>query len=292
MFDTDVFVIGGGPAGLAAAIAAARQGLRVTVADGRRPPLDKACGEGLLPDSLAAAADLGIMLPALETQPFCGIRFVRGDAHAEAAFRGVSSLKFSALGVRRTVLHRVLTEHAERAGVTFLWGTSVSGIEGQAVRMPNTSISAKWIVGADGVCSRVRKWVSLDACTRNHVRFGFRRHYAIAPWSEFMEVHWAAGAQVYVTPVADDEICVASLSRDPRVRLDNALASLPDLRERLAGVAARSLERGAATVTRRLRAVVRGHIALIGDASGSVDAVTGEGLGLLLRQALALGEAL
>ena len=55
-FDTDVFILGGGPAGLAAAIAARQTGLRVTVADARCPPIDKVCGEGLMPDSLAAAA--------------------------------------------------------------------------------------------------------------------------------------------------------------------------------------------------------------------------------------------
>ncbi|MGB8062426.1 MAG: FAD-binding protein, partial [Candidatus Sulfotelmatobacter sp.] len=47
---TDVFVIGGGPAGLAAAIAARKCGLRVIVADAAQPPIDKACGEGLMPD--------------------------------------------------------------------------------------------------------------------------------------------------------------------------------------------------------------------------------------------------
>ena len=51
---TDVFVIGGGPAGLAAAIAARRRGLDVTVADCSVPPIDKACGEGIMPDGLAA----------------------------------------------------------------------------------------------------------------------------------------------------------------------------------------------------------------------------------------------
>ena len=51
---TDVFVIGGGPAGLAAAIAARQRGFDVLVADGAEPPIDKACGEGLLPDGLAA----------------------------------------------------------------------------------------------------------------------------------------------------------------------------------------------------------------------------------------------
>ena len=52
--ETDVFVIGGGPAGLAAAIAARQQGLRVLVADGAKPPIDKACGEVLMPDAITA----------------------------------------------------------------------------------------------------------------------------------------------------------------------------------------------------------------------------------------------
>ena len=51
---TDVFVAGGGPAGLAVAIAAAQRGMTVTVADSSRPPIDKACGEGIMPDGLAA----------------------------------------------------------------------------------------------------------------------------------------------------------------------------------------------------------------------------------------------
>ena len=52
--ETDVFVIGGGPAGLAAAITARQRGFRVVVADGAQPPVDKACGEGFLPDGLEA----------------------------------------------------------------------------------------------------------------------------------------------------------------------------------------------------------------------------------------------
>jgi flavin-dependent dehydrogenase len=44
--ETDVFIIGGGPAGLAAAIAAREKGCKVAVADCTRPPIDKACGEG------------------------------------------------------------------------------------------------------------------------------------------------------------------------------------------------------------------------------------------------------
>ena len=106
-----------------------------------------------------------------------------------------------------------------------------------------------------------------------------------------MELHWSDQCQIYVTPVGREEICVAVISRDPRLRLDRALAHFPRLAARLPGAEA-SAERGGASITRRLRAVSRGRVALIGDASGSVDAITGEGLCLLFQQARALAGAI
>ena len=72
--ETDVFVIGGGPAGLAAAIAACRKGFRVTVADGAEPPIDKACGEGLLPDTATALRELGVDIRGSDGFALRGIR--------------------------------------------------------------------------------------------------------------------------------------------------------------------------------------------------------------------------
>jgi flavin-dependent dehydrogenase len=66
----------------------------------------------------------------------------------------------------------------------------------------------------------------------------------------------------------------------------------PELRERLAGVAVVSAERGASTASRRLHHVARENVALIGDASGSVDAITGEGICLSFKQAAVLAEAM
>ena len=74
--ETDVLVVGGGPAGLAAAIAARAKGFRVVVADCSRPPIDKPCGEGLMPDALAALSQLGIAVRSEDSFPFRGIRFV------------------------------------------------------------------------------------------------------------------------------------------------------------------------------------------------------------------------
>src|SRR5271170_5955896 len=103
MHSTDVFVIGGGPAGLAAAIAARQQGLRVVVADGARPPIDKACGEVLMPDAIAAVERLGLSVPATEAARLRGVRFLSSELSAEAGFPSGCC----GLSVRRTVLHRI-----------------------------------------------------------------------------------------------------------------------------------------------------------------------------------------
>ena len=83
--DTDVLVVGGGPAGLSAAIAARRKGFSVAVVDSAVPPIDKACGEGLMPDALRALAELGVEIPAGVGAAFRGIRFVGDDVSVEAA---------------------------------------------------------------------------------------------------------------------------------------------------------------------------------------------------------------
>lgn len=287
MFDTDVFVIGGGPAGLAAAIAARSRGLRVIVADGNRPPIDKACGEGLMPDAIATAARIGIVLPESEGFHFRGIRF-HGESHSVAADfpHGVG------LGCRRTALHSRLVEQAARAGVEMLWSTPIMGIEQSAVLTNTHRIETRWIIGADGAGSRVRRWAGLDRFTRNSQRFACRRHFAVKPWTDFMEIYWGHACQVYVTPVSPDEICVAFISRTPEVRLGEALHRFPQLESRLGSAVPSSKERGAVTATSRLSAVARGNVALVGDASGSVDAITGQGQCQAFQQSEALACAL
>lgn len=288
---TDLFVIGGGPAGLAAALAARRRGLDVTLADCSVPPIDKACGEGIMPDGLAAARSLGLDLDETQGQPFRGIRFCDGDSAVEADFPGGHGL-----GMRRTALHQMMVSQALDAGVRLAWGVRVTGINGEGVVADGRLVRARWIAGADGGNSRVRGWAGLDACHHESRRFGFRRHYHIAPWSEHMEIHWGEGCQLYVTPVAADEVCVVLISSDLHLRLENALPGFSSVERRLRGAGPSNgpsnLERGGVTASRRLKAVCCGNVALVGDASGSVDAITGEGLCLLFQQAVALAHAL
>jgi flavin-dependent dehydrogenase len=138
----------------------------------------------------------------------------------------------------------------------------------------------------------VRKWTGLDVFLRDRRRFGFRRHYRIEPWADHMELYWGDPYQIYVTPISPDSVCVAAISRHSQFRLDDALARLPELALRLEASEILTAERGAVTSSRQLKAVYRDRVALVGEASGSVDAVTGEGLCLAFRQAAALADAI
>jgi flavin-dependent dehydrogenase len=275
---TDVFIVGGGPAGLAAGIAARLRGFDVAVADAAQPPIDKACGEGLMPDSLDALRLLGVTVDPGQSFAFRGIRFIGDGGEVAADFP-----HHYGIAVRRIRLHQALIDRAQDVGVKLRWRTPVTGLD---------DIRARWIIGADGQNSRVRRWAGLDAVRSESRRYGFRRHYRVRPWTDFMEVYWGSGCQMYVTAVAQDEMCAAVLTRDPHQRVAAALALFPQLARKLEGADSLSEERGSVTITRRLQRIYSGRTVLIGDASGSVDAITGEGMGLAFRQALALADAL
>ena len=285
---TDVFVIGGGPAGLAAAIAARQKGFRVAVADGAQGPIDKPCGEGMMPDGLAALENLGVTVPAEDSYPFRGLRFLTDGLAVDAAFPNGASGR----GVRRTVLHQLIAERAESLGIDFLWRTPVMGISEDGVHLSDRVVKARWIIGADGGSSRVRRWAGLEEFRSRDCRYAFRKHYRIAPWTDRMELYWGRQGEIYVTPVAKDQVCVALISRNPKLRLEEGLEPFPELRARLLGVEAGSSEKGSLTATCKLRRVTRENVALIGDASGTVDAITGEGLCLAFSQAMVLADCL
>ena len=194
---TDVFVIGGGPAGLAAAIAARQQGFRVVVADGAKPPIDKPCGEALMPDAIAALEELGVALSPSDARPLRGVRFLSSGLSAEADFPS----DCDCLSIRRTVLHDILTERAAELGVDLLWQSAVTRISGDEVWLGDRGIRTSWIIGADGSNSRVRKWANLEPHSSTGLRYSFRRHYRVAPWTDRMEIYWGKRSQGYMTAV-------------------------------------------------------------------------------------------
>ena len=283
---TDIVIVGAGPAGIATAIAASLKGLRAVVLDSRTPPIDKPCGEGLLPHGVAALRTLGIHLDSSNAVPFAGIRFADEDSSACAEFPDAPGY-----ALRRVRLHQLLVERANRAGVTFHWGAHVTELTSRHVTAGGKRIPYTWLVGADGQNSIVRRWARLGPLRAHGKRFGFRQHFHVSSWPNLVDVYWGEHCQMLATPTDAQEVCVSVLSRDPGLRIAQALPHFPALAEKLRDATPATKELGNMTTLNRLPAVARGHVALVGDASGSVDAITGHGLSLAFQQALFLAEA-
>lgn len=277
----DVLIAGGGPAGLATAIHAALAGMEAVVVEPRTVPVDKACGEGLMPSGTAALGSLGVRV---EGRPLRGIRYLDSRYAVEAEFRDGSGL-----GVRRTALHAALARRARELGVEVVPG-KVDGVRQDGGGVEAAGLRARWLVAADGLHSPLRALLGLELPGRGPRRYGLRRHYPVAPWTDFVEVHWAPDGEAYVTPVGENLVGVAVLSTRRRGYPEH-LADFPALLERLEGPAATPV-RGAGPLRQRVRARVAGRVLLVGDAAGYVDALTGEGVSLALASARLLVDCL
>jgi flavin-dependent dehydrogenase len=242
----------------------------------------------MMPEALAALRALGVEISPAEGYRFRGICFAQENMRVCADFPDGQGI-----GLRRPLLHDRLVARAEECGVRMLWKTPVTGIDESGVQLSSRRIRARWIVGTDGQGSRVRRWSGLDQKARCKQRYATRRHYGVRPWSEYMEIHWGQTAQAYVTPIGEKEVCVVMIAERPEyAAFDRAIEELPALGNKLAGAQLSSRERGALTMMRTLRRVQRSNVALVGDASGGVDAITGEGLRLTFQQAFALADAM
>ena len=270
----DVLVAGGGPVGLAVAIEARLAGLTAAIVEPREGVIDKACGEGLMPGALPLLARLGV---DPEGMPLAGISYRRGATHADHRFE--SGL---GRGVRRTTLHAALATRAAELGVERVVAR-VSDLEQDPDGVTAGGIRARWLLGCDGLHSSVRDLLGVSRRAGGPRRFGLSRHYELPPWSDLVEVHWAPHAEVYITPLAANLVGVAFLG-PPRTDPDATLAAVPELADRLRGVA-HAGTRGAGPFRQRASNVRGGRVLLVGDASGYVDAITGEGLRLGFDQA-------
>lgn len=283
----DVAIVGGGPAGLATAINLRRKGFEVALFDLQEPPIDKPCGEGLMPSGVQELKRLGIQVRDSWAFPVQGIRYRDGDKSVEGVFpRGQGR------GIRRPNLHQRLTTIAEQHETNLYWGVQVQGIRNNQLQTDRGMIEADWIVGADGLYSRVRDWSGLELDQERTERFARVRHYAVEPWTDFVEVYWDGEYEIYVTPLPDKKVAIALLTEHRSLAFDRAIQQIKPLNKRLRTADTSARDQGWGPLYQTTEAVRSDHVLLVGDAAGYRDAITGEGLSLAFKQARVLAESL
>jgi flavin-dependent dehydrogenase len=280
---TDLLVVGGGPVGLTASIEARLAGLEVTVIEPREGAIDKACGEGLMPGALPLLHRLGVSPRGF---PLRGVSYRDAKRNADHLFENGHGL-----GVRRTTLHRALHERAFELGVV-MHAAKIDAITQSPDAVEAAGITGSWMLGCDGLHSTVARLTGLARpAPVQRRRYGLRRHYRVEPWSDLIEVHFNRFGEIYVTPTADGMVGLSLLARQ-HTDFAQALEASPELAARVTGAEPATELRGAGPFRQRTAARTKGRVLLVGDASGYVDAITGEGLRLGFEQARAAIDAI
>lgn len=284
---SEVTVIGGGPTGLASAIHLQKKNFNVSVFDKREPPINKPCGEGLMPEGVQELKKLGIEVNNSWAYPFSGIRYLDENITVEGTF-----LSGRGFGIRRTILHKRLSERASEIGVDLNWNVAVTGIIDDRVQTGRGIIETEWIIGADGLHSDTRQWSGLSRENNRKNRFGFVRHYSIEPWTDFVEVYWQENFEIYVTPVDQNQVGVALLTEQQSVNMDEAIDTIPQLKQKLQPANQLDHDRGWGPLYQTASDVRSENLFLVGDAAGYTDAITGEGLSIAFKESRLLSEAI
>jgi len=308
-----VAIVGGGPAGLLSAILLARKGFQVEIFDKGEWPIDKVCGEGLMPIgvNLLEKYDLLKFIDKNKARNFKGITYINNDGkRASGHFIGrsgkvirrlaLSQGLYDAAKLESNIKLNSKTEFLSYEENDFNVNLKVKTIEDQQV----VSLSGfDYLIGADGLKSKVRSISDLQG-QRFKIqpnRMGARVHVEMEPWDENVQVWWQDGIECYVAPSSNNCVefnfgwdhDVIKPQRIPGKNLEEGLFSFfPNLREKALGFKRVSQMRSWGPLPHKALHLQKGRVALIGDAAFFYDQITGEGISLAFVQAEILAKTI
>lgn len=305
-----ILIVGGGPAGLMTALILSEQPVELTLIEKYDWPIDKVCGEGIMPKGLEILKKYGV---AERISNNAG-RFFTGITYFDAVCAVGKFKSGSGYVVRRTALSQALHDAVKaRQNVRLLSNTeliayqqeseSLSVSVRQGRNMENLSLGQfDLIIGCDGLRSKVRKLAGLEtAPLGKQNRIGARVHFQIAPWSTQVEVYWSSGIECYVVPVADDciefvfgwnqDLLQIKTGRPNKLRA-KLFSYFPQLASIVEAQVQLSELEAIGSFARQAVTSYADRVVLIGDANFFLDPITGEGLSMAFEQAEILGQFL
>jgi flavin-dependent dehydrogenase len=307
----DIVVIGGGPAGSAAALYAARSGNSVCLLEKQPFPRETLCGEFLSGEVTAVLRDLGLEQEFLSLSPSRITRFTLCPDHGE---RLSEPLGFTAYGMKRGTFDRMLLESARSNGVTILQPADVESVvrldEEFEVRHRTAeglrTVRGRRVVGAYGRSSPLDGKLQRPFAGRRTGLNGVKFHVPAATLADVRpdEILISAGPGIYcgINHVNGDSATLCFLeqrttqSRPPRERLRELAEHNRGFARIVTPDALLAVDHATVHGTGNIffgpRSVVEQGIFMVGDAARVIAPLAGDGIGMALQGAQLLGRLL
>ena len=298
--NVDVAVIGAGPAGSTLAALLAGRGRQVALIDRDTFPRDKVCGEFLSYDALPLLDDLGVLKTLLDAgaPEITHCRVVSRRHTYEFDFPR------AARGVSRHLLDEVLFRTAIARGAVDLQGRTATAFEAHSAATKGdrtltlddgTVVRARVVAGAWGRWGRFDQQLARAFVRdRSHRNFGFKRHFHGTP-SSVIELYSFRRGYLGVSGVERELLNVCGLVHAARLahhkgRWDSFVAQIrneePPLDAMYGRVTpAQEQYLSSEPVIFRSRSAVEEGIFMLGDASGVIDPLTGNGMAMAIQSA-------
>ena len=302
----DALILGGGPAGATTALLLARAGHRVMLCEAHAVLRERVCGMYLCPAGVTLLDRLGILHRLDPARRLLGMVMVAPDLRRlETYFPPGDTAPSFGLALPRPALDLRLLELAAEAGAELRFGCRPGRLErsaeGWRALLPDeTEVSASVLIGADGRKSATARLLGLSLPVRRsrtaiHIERPTRR---AAPPLGQMHV-FDDGAYVGLDPVSPDHINVSFVCDPDALRglpvvdfINDHIARSPHLAELIEPLPPSARPVATFPASARVRAAAVADAALVGDASGYIDPLTGEGIYAAMWTADALAQTL
>jgi len=317
MIDSDVLVVGGGPAGASVAFALARAGVDVHVIDRAHFPRPKPCAEYLSPEASRILTRMGALERVEQSGAalLTGIRVrapsgavIAGDFLASHGFRG---FRDQGLSVRREILDAILLDCARAAGARVTEGVRVTdvmrNVEGRVVGVRTlvdgvaSGVRARFVIAADGLRSVIARRLGLARALPWPRRLALVAHYTgVGDIGDHGEMHVERDGFVGIADVGNGVTTVAlvvpmsrssEISGDREGFLERWLNAHAHLAARFARAERVSPVVATGPFASHARRAWAPGAALVGDAADFFDPFTGEGIYAALRGGEMLADA-
>lgn len=286
--DFDFVVVGGGPAGLLLSALLPRDRYRVLLLEAAPQIRRKICGEYLCPKGVELLHSMGLQ------DLVDGFSVIEGmDLYSPSGQKVETKFpntKYFGRALRRDVFEQRLLKEAQMAGAEIKFAHRVESIYREddhwLIRSGSMAVRARYLIGADGRHSIVARSLGQSVRKKSDDRIALHAYVKPASKSTQGEMHLlSSGAYVGLDPIDEKEwnlsfVCDAVELRgiEPKKFLEARLLESASLNGRFSCALEHEEVKVVYPITNRVKAISGKHWALIGDAAGFLDPLTGEGV--------------